>query len=380
MQTVYKAPSYSDIFYIGPTNQDAMDIIWDSLEERLSKTGWKYKPLISKQRIELSRKRKIYVIGAEKIRRIRGHKVIAVYPDELAYYDVDLNYMWKAVRPTLTDLKGKCVAATTPNGKGTQAYDWYIDKVVDGDAWKYFHWTTEENPYIDPEELAEAKREMDEKAYAQEYQATWESFEGLAYHSFDESLNVCKQPPIYFDVPLHLAFDFNVNPTTLLLSQKDGRIMRYKKEYSQKNSSTEQTVIDFCEDYKEHASRIPIKIRGDAAGRNRSSTTGKSDYKYVEEILGDYGFSYEKEVKSHNPAIVDRVKVANAWLKPFRGGHRVEIDPGCNELIRDLSSQELKGRIPSDKNNRGHKADAFGYDIYYEATLEGYKATYSRQL
>jgi hypothetical protein len=60
------------------------------------------------------------------------------------------------------------------------------------------------------------------------------------------------------------------------------------------------------------------------------------------------------------------VKFANSWLKPFDGPHRVEIDPSCADLIRDLASQGLKGRHPDDKNNMGHKADAMGYDIYWE--------------
>ena len=47
----------------------------------------------------------------------------------------------------------------------------------------------------------------------------------------------------------------------------------------------------------------------------------------------------------------------------------IEIDPKCKALIRDMSSQELKGRHPSDKNNLGHKADALGYDIFYEHKL-----------
>ncbi|RKZ07638.1 hypothetical protein DRQ25_11130, partial [Candidatus Fermentibacteria bacterium] len=85
-----------------------------------------------------------------------------------------------------------------------------------------------------------------------------------------------------------------------------------------------------------------------------------------EEILTENGFNYQKEIPGKNPPIIDRVKTVNGWLKPFKGSHRVEIDPACINLIRDLSSQELNGRIPSDANNLGHKADAMGYDIFWQ--------------
>jgi len=56
-----------------------------------------------------------------------------------------------------------------------------------------------------------------------------------------------------------------------------------------------------------------------------------------------------------------------------KGVSRVLIDPGCKELITDLASQKLEGRIPSDKGNLGHKADAFGYRIYWQHLMNSQK-------
>ena len=365
VKTAAAMPDGAEIFYVGPTNAQAKEIIWEPLEERLWECGWKFEDFISKHRFELSRRRKIYVIGAEKIRRIRGHKVAKAFLDELAFFETDLNAVWKAVRPALSDLKGGAVASTTPNGKGTQAYDWHLESLRKPE-WKYFHWSTFDNPYIDDDEIEDAKRELDEKSFNQEYMATWESFEGLAYYNFDETMHLKKQPGIHYDFPVHLCFDFNVNPTTVLLSQFDRDVLRYKKEYSFKHSSTEKTVQAFCDDFKDKREKMQIKIRGDATGKARSSTTGRSDYFYVEEILRENGFQFQKEISGRNPPIIDRVKNVNGWLKPFKGPHRIEIDPDCINLIRDLSSQELNGRIPSDANNLGHKADALGYDCFWQ--------------
>ncbi len=81
----------------------------------------------------------------------------------------------------------------------------------------------------------------------------------------------------------------------------------------------------------------------------------------MEEVLDEYGFEYEKRVKSKNISIVDRVAYTNGRLKNYHGDKRSTIDPECRDLVLDLGSQALEGRHPSPKNNLGHKADAMGY-------------------
>ena len=359
-------PPKSDIYYIGPTNQQAKELAWDPIEERLYELGWQYKDLVSKSRFELSHGRKIYVIGAEKISRIRGHKCWHVVFDELAYFSQPFNQVWhRAARPTLSDLRGSADFATTPDGKGTEAYD--VWRAAQGaENWQTFSWHTKDNPWISDDEIEEAKLDLDEVSFRQEYEATWESYEGNAYYNFSENIHIKDCGTIDYDKPLHLCFDFNVNPTSLVLSQRVGDAMFYRKEYSEANSSTEETVRHFCEEHLGQRDKITIKIRGDASGKNRSSNTGRSDYYYAEEMLRENGYAYSREVPSKNPAIIDRVKYVNGWLKPMRGDARIIVDPSCTDLIRDLSSQGLDGRVPSKKNNLGHKADALGYDIYWE--------------
>lgn len=368
LKTINQLPPYGELIYIGPSLIQAKELIWEPLDRRMRQLKWNYSPYISKSRFELSRHRKIYILGAEKIRRVRGHKYYKAYLDEIAFFSTPISEVWMAIRPALSDARGGAIVSTTPNGKGTDAYDFYLS-TLNIPGWKYFHWRTLDNPFLDPVEIENAKKELDEKSFKQEYEAEWQSFEGLAYYNFDENVHIVKQPEITAELPLHLCFDFNVNPTTLLLSQPHEGMLRYKKEYSFKNSSTESTVEAFCLDFLNKREHLKLNIRGDATGSSRSANTGRSDYYYVQQILTKYGFRYNYEVASSNPPIVDRLKTVNGWLKPVVGSHRVEIDPSCKELIRDLSSQALDGRKPSDSNNLGHKADAFGYDIYYENLL-----------
>jgi len=376
MESIPSCPPGGKIFYIGPTNQSAMELIWDPLLEALDSLGWKYQEKISKHCIELSRGRKVYIIGAEKIRRIRGHKVYRVYLDEIAFYNESLNNIWKAVRPTLTDLKGKARIGTTPNGKGTDAYDFYLN-AQGNPQWKTFHWSSINNPFLEASEIEDAKADMDEKSFNQEYEATWESFEGLCYYNFNENIHIKNCSKIDWDHPMGITYDFNVNPTTLLFVQSIRDKIFAKKEFSMKPGSTIETTKQFCSWIKNEAPtpdhRIKVDIHGDSAGNNRHSSTGWSDYQYVEEVLKEEGINYEIKVISRNPHPPARLSHVNAWLRNVKGESRIEIDPGCRELVRDLSSQELEqgSRYPSDKNNLGHKADAFGYFICWKQLIGG---------
>ncbi len=55
----------------------------------------------------------------------------------------------------------------------------------DPDNWASFHFTTYDNPYIDPSELEEAKKTMTEDQFAQEYLAEFRKMEGLVYKEFN---------------------------------------------------------------------------------------------------------------------------------------------------------------------------------------------------
>lgn len=370
LSSIPEMPSFTDIFYIGPTHQQSKELLWDILESRMGELGWHFKAKIADQTFQLSRARKIYLIGAEKIRRIRGHRNYRVYLDELAYYSKPLNEIWRAVRPTLTDVKGRAVASTTPDGKGSDAYNFYLETLSKKD-WAQHSWTSRDNPFLPQEEILSAKNDLDELSYFQEYEAQWVSFEGLAYYQFKEAEHLKPCAQINDNLTIDITLDFNVNPTSLLVVQYDGTIpmIYFKKEYSLKNSSTTATVRQFCEDFKQYKDTNRIEVMGDATGKSRKSNTGRSDYYYIEEMLKSYGFNYSMKVPSDNPPIVDRVNHTNAWLKNANGISRVTIDPACRELINDFSAQGLEGRFPSDKNNMGHKADAAGYYISYKHLL-----------
>lgn len=364
-KTITEMPANSDLFYIAPSNQHGYDLMWEPIDDLFTYLEWDYQTHQTSQVFYLPGRRKLYITGAEKIRKIRGHRVYKVYLDEVAFFEKDLESIWRAVVPSLATTNGKAIFATTPNGTGSQAYTFYMNNRHRKD-WSFHTWFSTDNPAVSQKEIDEARENLDEASFKQEYEASWQSYGELAYYNFNEQVHVKKQEPFDFNSPVIMHFDFNVNPTSLVLAQREAQMYRFKKEYSLKNSSTIKTVETFCEDFKEHKSKIHLKIRGDATGNSRKSNTGYADYHYIKEILTANGYPFQYEVLASNPSIIDRVQHVNNYLMNANGKHRLEFDPSCVETIRDLSSQPLEGRFPSDKNGLGHKADAIGYGVYWD--------------
>lgn len=100
--------------------------------------------------------------------RSRRYKRAVV--DEAAHCR-DLESIWaKAIRATLTDFKGDAWFLSSPNGKNGFARLFERGRRRDG-KWRAWQMSTYTNPFIDPSEVDEAKLDLDEWAFRQEYLA-----------------------------------------------------------------------------------------------------------------------------------------------------------------------------------------------------------------
>lgn len=100
----------------------------------------------------------------------RSRKYKRVIIDEAAFVK-NLWLRWtEAIRPTLTDFKGDGFVMSTPKGKNDFHRMWQRGKSGDK-GWVSWQMSTYMNPYIDPSELDDAKNDMPELAFSQEYLA-----------------------------------------------------------------------------------------------------------------------------------------------------------------------------------------------------------------
>lgn len=141
--------------------------------------------------------------------------------DEIASI-ANWDWVWSEVlRQTLVDYQSPALFISTPKGYN-HFYDLYQLGQLTGDyhSWRF---SSYDNPYIKAEEIDNAKKELTEDTFAQEYLADFRKFTGLVYKEFDRKLHVI-QP---FDLPesweIYRSLDFgSTNPTACLWIATDG--------------------------------------------------------------------------------------------------------------------------------------------------------------
>ena len=103
----------------------------------------------------------------ERLDNLRGLKFHLAVVDEASFIP-NLEDGWlNSIRPTLTDYKGKAIFLSTPRGKN---YFFSLFSKAEPD-WQSFKFTTYDNPYIDPNEIDDARRQLPEVVFEQEYMA-----------------------------------------------------------------------------------------------------------------------------------------------------------------------------------------------------------------
>lgn len=100
----------------------------------------------------------------------RSRKYKRVIVDEAAF-SKDLWKRWtEAIRATLTDFKGDGYFLSTPKGKND--FHKFFMRGKSGEAnWQSWQMPTTANPFIDPEEVEDARRDLPALAFSQEYLA-----------------------------------------------------------------------------------------------------------------------------------------------------------------------------------------------------------------
>jgi hypothetical protein len=99
---------------------------------------------------------------------LRGEGLDLLIIDECSF--VQEGVWTEALRPALSDRKGKAILISTPKGRNWFWRLWLRGQESDPD-WKSWRFPTVSNPFIDPAEVAEAARNLPQRSYEQEYLA-----------------------------------------------------------------------------------------------------------------------------------------------------------------------------------------------------------------
>lgn len=118
----------------------------------------------------------------------------------------------QSIRPTLTDLKGDGWFLSTPRGKN-DFFKLFMRGKQQEPNWNAWQMSTYTNPYIDSAEIDDAKSDLPELAFSQEYMAEFNDnianpF-GLAYIQ-QCTYPLSTNPPVCFGIDLAKSFDYTV--------------------------------------------------------------------------------------------------------------------------------------------------------------------------
>lgn len=159
------------VFYVAPTQGQARDIMWQTLLE----LGH---PVISGShinnlQIKLVNGATISLKGADRPETMRGVSLKFLVLDE--YADMKPDVFEQILRPALTDQKGCAMFIGTPMGRN-HFYELYkYGELGEDETYKTWHFTSYDNPLLDPEEINIAKKSMSSYAFRQEFMASFEA-------------------------------------------------------------------------------------------------------------------------------------------------------------------------------------------------------------
>lgn len=236
--------------YYAPTRDDARDIMWKTLKEICE-------PLTvgepNESRLEINIRNRfggtslLVLYGWEAVQERAkgvGVKNNHVFLDEVAKYK-NFTFGWEEVlRPTLIDLQGGATFISTPNGFN-HFYELSLKEGTDTD-YKYFHFTSWDNPHLAVAELGKMRIEMGEDRYAQEVMGEFRKKEGLVYKDFSRENHIIAELPQDLEVLYKLGgVDWgHTHPAAVITILKDYSGNYFISDEFYEPGHTEEDIID----------------------------------------------------------------------------------------------------------------------------------------
>lgn len=305
-------------WYCSPTYRQSKMIAWKLLLKYLHPALIQGKPNEVDLIVELKNGSEICLKGVDNENNLRGVGVHFMVLDEFAQYKENV---WQEVlRPMLTDTKGRALFIGTPAGKNS-FYELYLKGLRGEDGYKSFHFKTSDSPYIEKIEIDEARTQLNETYFRQEYEASFEDFVGLIYPEFNECHII--EPCDLGEVTKYVAIDPAVSGTTAALW---GAVDRFGDwtiydEYYEQN----KRVNEVCEELSKRD--IPSSYFIDPASRARNVQKEGKLYSIFDEYV-DNGIICSLGENDVNSGI-------NRVAEHFKA-NKIRIFKTCKNLIYEL--------------------------------------------
>ena len=345
------------VMYCAPTYRQAKGIIWDDLKSQLISKRWVKKINESELSITLVNGSSIILRSADAGENIRGLEFDLIICDEIAFFP-NASIWTDILRPTLSSRPGsRALFISTPQGMGNFFYDLYQQGHT-VDDWSSYSFTTAEGGNVPEEEIEAAKRDLDQKTYLQEYEASFQSSGNVIYYAFKPE-NIRKFEQV---VPnqLHVGLDFNVSKMAAIVAAKYTDGLHIFDEIVLNNTNTDE----ICSAIKEKYPNKKIFLYADPAGnQRRTSARDNTDHLIVKQ------WGMELRAPRSHPLVKDRINAGNRLMCNAEGSRHLFVDPTCRETITAISKQQYKPgtSIPIKDAEHGYDGvnDSWGYMVSY---------------
>lgn len=370
-----------DGFFIAaaPTWNQARRIYWQDLR-RMVPRDLILETRHSDLQIRLKTGTTIQVFSLDAPERIEGVKISGIVLDEFASCKPDV--FDAHIAPALVHHKGWAWFIGVPEGRN-HYYKLFQDALTARRPdWDGFHWKSAE--IVDPSEVEAAKERMDPTLFRQEFEASFESYEGQAYHEFSRATHAKNLLPYNPLATLIIGFDFNVEPGVAVVCQEfKGQTHVIGEVWIPKHSNTLKVCRKLEEDWGGHQGRVILY--GDATGGARGSAKVRgSDWDLIrgffkEEWSGTGRWS--ARVPRSNPAERSRVNAVNCRLRDARGSINLLVDPkAAPNLVEDLEGVRILTGTAGELDKKTdptltHISDALGYYIQRQFPVYGETGT-----
>ena len=251
--------------------------------------------------------------------------------------------------------------------------------------WTYIPSKITDNPYVS-QDYIDSLQDLPRYEYEVFVEGNWDvnlKTGGEFYKKFELDKHVGRAR-YNEELPLHITFDFNVNPyMTLIVCQIEGKELRLIDELCMEDpfNTTPETCREFARRYRMH--EAGVFIYGDATGKKRETVNvqGENQFKVIENELIRYHPNFR--VPAANPPIAMRGSFINAILGEGFEGIGFMVDENCKKSISDFIDTKEASDGTKNKEMTSHPRTKVRYQKYGHITdamdyliVEAFKTEY----
>ena len=308
-------------WYVSPTYRQSKQIAWKILLRMIPAEYLIKKPNETELSFTFKNGTEICLKGADNMDSLRGSGLEGLVIDEFASIRYSKSVWEEVLRPSLADKQGWCLFIGTPKGKDA-FYDLWNKGQRKEEGYESWRFKTEDNPYIARSEIKEAREQLSDRFFRQEFEASFEDFTGLVWPEFSKSHII---DPFEIEEPTEKigSIDPAMTGTTASLWAKQDRegMLYIVGEFYQQNV---------------RVSDVAGALRGkaetwycDPSGKRKHSTKDGQLFSFFDEFSDNGMFLL--------PAQNDVNAGINRTAEYFRQ-NKVKIFRTCQNLLRELET------------------------------------------